>query len=319
MMAAGRLFFLCLLPLAARAGVGADYVHSPASLDAGGLAGASANYSINACAGPGAAAGSADYGVRTGFAGQLADIVSIGIDEPSAPLSLNEATTFQLGVTAIYDDETKLVLPAGGVTWSVQSGPIAVSSGGLVTAASVYQTTSSIVQAVYGPWSDTVGLKVLNTGLDDFAPYASDGLPDLWQVRYFGEQSQQARPAADGDGDGLSNWMEYAFGMDPAQGMVGLLEWDASTVLRAGPPVLSESVSGGSSTVVAVFARRLDYLAANLTYTVEFSGDLVDWQASASTPTVLAANSEIQVVSVPFPLFLNGKKADFFRVRVKSN
>jgi hypothetical protein len=67
----------------------------------------------------------------------------------------------------------------------------------------------------------------------------------------------------------------------------------------------------------AVFARRRDHVAAGLSYTVEFSGDLSTWRASTATPTLLAQNGEIQAVSVPYPFFVNGKKARFFRVKVQ--
>jgi len=67
-----------------------------------------------------------------------------------------------------------------------------------------------------------------------------------------------------------------------------------------------------------VFSRRKDFATAGLTYSVEFSGDLATWKTSASTPTVLADDGEIQVVSVPYPFFVNGKKAAYFRVKVQS-
>ena len=66
----------------------------------------------------------------------------------------------------------------------------------------------------------------------------------------------------------------------------------------------------------ALFVRRDDYAAAGLTYTVQFSPDLSVWTPSAALPTVLADNGTHQIVSVPFPGFLSGKKARFFRVQV---
>jgi hypothetical protein len=317
MVAADRFLVLCLLPFVARAATSANYSLGPAHLDAGGLAAASANYSINSSAGLGAAASSTDYRLRAGYAGQLADVVTIAIAEPSVPMTLNESATLQLGVAATYDDDTRLALPASAASWSVRRGPVTVGQGGTVTAGVVYQNTPSIVVAVYGNFSDTVDLSIVNTGLDDFAPYAADGLPDLWQVQYLGETSLRGGPSADVDGDGLNNLMEFAFGMNPTQGPIGALAWSGSTMLRTGVPILSVGGSGGASTLTAVFARRLDYLSANLAYTVEFSGDLVTWQASSSIPTVLAANTETQVVSVPFPLSLTGKKAAFFRLKIE--
>lgn len=43
-----------------------------------------------------------------------------------------------------------------------------------------------------------------------------DGLPDAWQIQYFGSiTSPQAAPGADPDGDGLNNLQEYLAGTDP--------------------------------------------------------------------------------------------------------
>ena len=40
-----------------------------------------------------------------------------------------------------------------------------------------------------------------------------DGLPDSWEIHYFGDLS--ARPELDSDGDGVDNATEFAFGTDP--------------------------------------------------------------------------------------------------------
>jgi hypothetical protein len=57
-------------------------------------------------------------------------------------------------------------------------------------------------------------------------------------------------------------------------------------------------------------------VSAGLTYTVQFSPDMSFWTPSMVVPTVLADTGPHQIVSVPFPGFLNGKKARFFRVQV---
>lgn len=313
-----RMGFLFLLPLVAWAGTSADYSIDPTALDGGGAAVSSAAYSINASIAPGAAGASANYTMRSGHAGQLLDLAGIAIDEPSSPMTIHERQTLQLTVSATYDDATKAVLSAHDLIWSVQSGPLAnISSSGLATAGSVYQNTSAKAQAISGNFSDGLSLTVINTGLDDFAPYAADGLPDLWQVQYLGENRLQGGAGADVDGDGLSNLQEFAFGMDPSLALIGTVRWNGSTLLNAGTPLVSTNGSGG--TFQAVFARRLDYLSARLTYTVEFSADLVTWEASTATPSVLASNAEMQVVSVPYPLLVNAQKATFFRVKLQSN
>ena len=66
----------------------------------------------------------------------------------------------------------------------------------------------------------------------------------------------------------------------------------------------------------ALFVRRVDYLTAGLTYAPQFSADMAAWQTSAATPVVLADNGVLQIVSVPYPFFVGGKKARYFRVQV---
>jgi hypothetical protein len=75
----------------------------------------------------------------------------------------------------------------------------------------------------------------------------------------------------------------------------------------------------------AIFTRRKDYVAAGLTYTVQFSADLSNWVNSGATPTLLSdpnSSGPVDAVSVPYPLFIptaNGvEKPPFFRVDVTS-
>ena len=314
-----RLWLVFLLPLAARGGTSADYSIGPVVLDGGGVAGSSAAYMFNPSTAPGAAGASLNYAVRTGYAGQLLDRVSIAIDEPTSPMTLNERAALQLAVTEFHDDSTRGILPVESVSWSVQSGPLAsINSTGLATAGSVYQNTVAVGRAAIGSLSDTLNLTIANTGLDDLAPYAADGLPDVWQVSHFGLNGTQASIASDADSDSLSNLQEYAFGTNPLQASGAAVQWSGSTFLSAGVPVPYATTVNGSFSYRAVFSRRKDYSAAGLSYAVEFSADLVTWKASTTTPTRLADNGEVEAVYVPYIIFVNGRKATFFRVKVQS-
>jgi hypothetical protein len=189
----------------------------------------------------------------------------------------------------------------------------------LVTAGSVYQNTSAVAQAALGNFSDIVGLSVINTGLDDFAPYATDGLPDTWQVQYFGESSTRGGRAVDYDGDGVVNLHEFAFGTNPSLPSAGFVQWSGNAAITAGSPIPYVFQSGtGTFSYRAAFSRRKDYAAMGISYAVEFSGDLITWRASTSTPTVLADDGTVQAVYVPYMTFVNGKKATFFRVKVQT-
>lgn len=308
------------LSLRAMAGTSADYQLTPAACDGGGLAGSSEDYQINFSTASGEAGSSADYRLRTGFSGQLLDAVEMLLDDAGSGITLDERASHQLGANLRYDDETNSPLAAESITWSVQSGPLAgISSGGLVTTGSVYQNSSAVVRAVYQAFAESLAIQVINTGNDDFGQYAGDGLPDLWQVTYFGEENENGGPSSNPDSDGLNNLQEYAFGMNPVQSYGGALLWSGADLLGRGVPMPYASGRAGGFSFRAVYARRKDYIAAGLSYTVEFSGDLSTWRASTSTPSVLADDGEIQAVSVPYPFFVNGKKASYFRVKVQSN
>ena len=310
------------MPLTAWCGSSQNYTLEHGSIDNGGSPGGSGNYVADMSSAPGGAAASANYANRAGYAGQLADVVALEVAAASAILTIVERGTQRLVAVLTYDDASLAVPAAGRVSWSVSgSALLNISSTGVATAGSVYQDAAVAVGAGYLNFSDTLSLVVLNSGTDDFGSYAADGLPDTWQVQYFGESGIQtaAGADADSDSDGLSNLLEYAFGMNPRQGSSGMLGWSGSNLLECGVPMPFASGTASSFKFRAVFARRKDFAAAGLSYTVEFSGDLATWKASTSAPSVLADDGEIQAVSVPYPFFVNGKKATYFRVKVQSN
>ena len=61
---------------------------------------------------------------------------------------------------------------------------------------------------------------------DAFVDSDLDGLPDSWEMRYFGNLSQTA--SGDPDGDGVNNLDEYLLGTEPTKGAVS----DTNNVLR---------------------------------------------------------------------------------------
>jgi hypothetical protein len=144
-------------------------------------------------------------------------------------------------------------------------------------------------------------------------------LPDAWQVQYFGESSTRGGRAVDYDGDGVVNLHEFAFGTNPSLPSAGFVQWSGNTAITAGSPIPYVFQSGtGTFSYRAAFSRRKDYAAMGISYAVEFSGDLITWRASTSTPTVLADDGTVQAVYVPYMTFVNGKKATFFRVKVQT-
>ena len=127
-----------------------------------------------------------------------------------------------------------------------------------------------------------------------------------WRYQHFGTAASEgeAADASDPDGDGLSNYGEFAFGGDPRRG-------EASRAARV------DGGAEGSGGLRAVYARRTDHAASGLRYVAEFSADLSQWQPSAAAPTVHSDDGAMQEVSIPFPPLPPGQSGQFFRVRVE--
>lgn len=199
----------------------ADYSVVADVIDSGGAAASSADYSTQGSAG--AVVGISETPGVAGFAkhGFLAQIYErVGFGIVAAPATVDENGTRQvLGGDAIDDGTLLSVTPGGSITWSILSGPLTgISGAGLVTAGIVAQNTAASVQGTLGPDTATLPLTVLNTIADNFGSYAGDGLPDDFQVEFFGFDNPLAAPNLDVDGDGQTNYFEWITGLSPVNG-----------------------------------------------------------------------------------------------------
>ena len=102
--------------------------------------------------------------------------------------------------------------------------------------------------------------------VDNFQFYAGDGLPDGWQVFFFGFDDPNATPFVDFDLDGLFNLVEFGFGSDPTDPSSG-------SDLALVPELLPDEQIGVFLTVTF---KRLPF-PAHVTYVVEVSGDFQNW------------------------------------------
>lgn len=196
----------------------ANYFIPTETLDAGGLRSSSAAYthdgSLGGIGGISVSPAEPLLTVKHSYLGQLFDPSALSLTTTST--NVNESETRPIAATLINDDATTQSVPASLVSWSVLNGPIAgISSGGLLTAAVVYQDESALVRGAFLGTSGTLGFKVINTGTDDFGTYAGDGLEDAWQVQFFGKDSPDACPGCDPDGDVQNNRFEYIAGTVP--------------------------------------------------------------------------------------------------------
>jgi hypothetical protein len=69
----------------------------------------------------------------------------------------------------------------------------------------------------YGAHNLSYAVGLLKASIGDLTGDSnSDGLPDAWQIQYFGSVTHpNAAPTATPAGDGVPNWLKYALGLNP--------------------------------------------------------------------------------------------------------
>jgi hypothetical protein len=89
---------------------------------------------------------------------------------------------------------------------------------------------------------------VLKASIADLTGDAnSDGLPDAWQLQYFGANwasNPNAAPNAGAAGDGIPNWVKYTLGLNPLI---------AGTVVQDGVVWANGTAIGGSTNTIHIF------------------------------------------------------------------
>ncbi len=160
-------------------------------------------------------AGSPVTALKAGYAGQLYDTAALVISATTT--TMNETATRQLTGVQLLDDSTLLAVSAAAITWSVFSGPVtSISAVGLATAGTVFQNTPATVKGMFGGFTGSLNLTVLESIADNFAGYAGDAVGDDWQVQYFGAPPNvNAGPNVDFDGTGQTNLFKYIAGLNP--------------------------------------------------------------------------------------------------------
>ena len=115
-------------------------------------------------------------------------------------------------------------------------------------------------QGSFAGLTGTLSLTVLDTIKDNFGSYANDGIPDAWQVQYFGANNPNAAPNVISDGSGLTNLFKYTSGLIPNNA--------ASKFNFSNTPVNGQAAQQ-SITFSPTFSDRQ--------YTILFSTDLTHW------------------------------------------
>lgn len=202
-----------LLPTLASAATRASARYSMTTeiVDAGGRKATSASYandgSIGGFGGISTAAAPEET-AKHGYVGQLYDSKVLTVT--CNPALLNEGAAGQLSARVDMDDGSILFPTPTSVGWGIIVYPLSsVSGSGQVTAGAVYQNTNGTAQGIFQGMTDPVTIPVFDTNPDNFGTYAGDGLPDSWQVSYFGIGNPNAGPGFDPDGDSQTNGFEY--------------------------------------------------------------------------------------------------------------
>ena len=284
-------------------------------------------------------------------AGSATDAVTAS---PAITYSQNSGTTFPIGVTTLTISAKDLANNTGMGTFTVTVrdtiAPVVTPPANVT----VHATSPSGAVAAYSAASasDAVGVVSLTysqasgstfaTGTTTVTVTARDAANNAgtatftvtvtplttvesWRYANFGTVANTGNTADNGDfdSDGVVNLMEFAFGTDPTSTASGpaALQYAGTfagggAITATGQPItMLESIANGVD-FRALFVRRSDYAAAGLTYTPQFSASMATWADSAAVPTVLADDGTNQIVSVPYPPFVGGKKARFFRISV---
>ena len=150
------------------------------------------------------------------------------------------------------------------------------------------------------------------------APESSGSSYDTWANGTFTPALTAKLPTDNQDGDSLNNLQEYAFGTQPTVS-TGEIVYSGGTLTTPGAP----KIVAAAGTYSMVFGRRADYVAAGLTYTVQFSAGLDAWvdnNDGTNPPVQVATDGTINAMSVPYVDFIDtpsgSRKPTFSRVKV---
>jgi autotransporter-associated beta strand protein len=287
-------------------------------------------------------ANGAKFNVGTGNDITIGQVLEDAVS-PAAAGTLTKSGLGTLTLTAAnsYTGATSVSAGTLALVGGSLASPITVSAGASLsftlgsptTSTSSFDVTAGTIKITGTPTLPSYTLITSSTGITGTptldAPIAGyslvkvgnslvltspQGLYDAWVTATGGAGGKTANP----DSDSLNNLLEYAFGTDPLA-VTGDLVYSGGSLTTPGKPILEEV--GG--VWYAVFTRRKDHVDAGLTYSVEFSSDLSPWTASAVGATVVASDSLLEVVRVPFPNLVSSdsgpQKPRFFQVKVTSS
>ena len=136
----------------------------------------------------------------------------------------------------------------------------------------------------------------------------NDGLPDAWQIQYFGSATNpSAAPNANPSGDGIPNWLKYSLGLDPT---VPGTAMPGGVVLANGKNLVNPVINPGDTNSVAIYtaAEVAFNTEVGKTYQVQAISSLSETWSNVGSPIVGTGNP----MSYVTPTRSNAQQ--FFRV-----
>ena len=132
----------------------------------------------------------------------------------------------------------------------------------------------------------------------------NDGLPDAWQVQYFGScNNPAAAPNANPSGDGVPNWLKYNLGLDPT---VAGTSMPNGVVFANGKNL----VNSGDTNAIAIYTAAEVAFSTEVgkTYQVQAISSLADTWSNVGSPITGTGGSMSYVTPT------RGSAQNFFRV-----
>ena len=269
--------------------------------------------------------GTAIGGVATSAAQTFTISVTAVNDAPTLTSIANQTTMSGTATAALAFTVGDAETAPGSLGLSATSSNLAfVPNANIVFGGSGAARTVTVTPVAGQSGTVTITLTASDGSLTGSTSFnlSVDGM-GIWAQTYFGSATVNVGNEEDFDSDGVSNLLEFAFGTLPNTNASGSasLQYTGTfagggTLTSTGQPRTGFEPTSMGIDFRALFVRRNDYAASGLTYTPQFSAILNTWQDSATVPTVLADDGTYQIVSVPYPPFIGGKKARFFRISV---